>query len=95
MATPERLGAGDAARPARSTPHLASLIRRSPVLDPLARRHWLAVLPHLEPDDRERLRQILSEADSKPEAGSSATTVGDVGLSVEALDLLPGRGGRA
>jgi len=67
MATPERRGAADAARPARSTPHLASLIRRSRALDPLARRHWLAVLPHLEPDDRERLRQILSTSEAATE----------------------------
>ena len=43
----------------RREPTLAQLIRRSPALDPAARRQWLAVLPHLTPDDRERLREIL------------------------------------
>jgi hypothetical protein len=38
---------------------LAQLIRRSPALDASARRQWLAVLPHLTPDDWERLREIL------------------------------------
>ena len=42
---------------------LAQLIRRSPALDASARRQWLAVLPHLTPDDRERLREILSGAE--------------------------------
>jgi hypothetical protein len=43
----------------RSDPTLARLIRRSPVLDASARRHWLSVLPHLTEDDRARLREIL------------------------------------
>ena len=44
------------------SPSLAQLIRRSPALDAAARRQWLAVLPHLSPEDRERLREILAEA---------------------------------
>ena len=43
----------------RKTPSLAQLIRRSPVLDASSRRQWLAVLPHLTDDDRERLRELL------------------------------------
>jgi hypothetical protein len=47
--------------PSRKEPSLAQMIRRSPVLDASARRQWLAVLPHLTPDDRDRLRAILLE----------------------------------
>jgi len=55
----------------RSDPSLARLIRRSRALDGVARRHWLAVLPHLTADDRARLREILrddSTADPRPDA---------------------------
>jgi hypothetical protein len=49
---------------------LARLVRRSWMLDPLMKRHWLRVLPHLTPFDRARLREILSsepiEAPPKP-----------------------------
>ena len=55
--------------PSRKEPSLAQLIRRSPVLDPPARRQWLAVLPHLTQDDRDRLREILQDA--AHDAGSS------------------------
>lgn len=48
--------------PPRKAPSLAQLVRRSPLLDAAARRHWLAVLPHLTPEDRERLRAILAGA---------------------------------
>lgn len=41
---------------------LARLIRHSPALDAAARRRWLAVLPHLTPDDCERLRELLMES---------------------------------
>lgn len=44
-------------------PGLTRLLRKTRALDPAARRHWLAVLPHLTPEDRERLRQILLEAE--------------------------------
>jgi hypothetical protein len=50
----------------RADRSLAQLIRRSPALDASARRQWLAVLPHLAPDDRERLREILTEAEEGP-----------------------------
>ena len=50
----------------RREPSLAHLIRRSPALDASARRQWLAVLPHLTPDDRERLREILLERAASP-----------------------------
>jgi hypothetical protein len=50
----------------RSDPTLARLIRRSPVLDASARRHWLSVLPHLTEDDRARLREILTEPTPEP-----------------------------
>ncbi len=46
----------------RKPPSLGYLIRRSPVLDAAARRHWLAVLPHLTADDQARLREILEAA---------------------------------
>ena len=54
----------------RREPSLAQLIRRSPALDAAARRQWLAVLPHLTPDDRERLREILLEGSPHPLAPS-------------------------
>jgi hypothetical protein len=38
---------------------LAALVRRSPALDPIARRQWLAVLPYLSERDRTRLAAIL------------------------------------
>ncbi len=44
-------------------PSLAQLIRRSPSLNAAERRRWLAVLPHLSPDDRQRLHEILLDAD--------------------------------
>jgi hypothetical protein len=52
--------------PARKEPTLAQMIRRSPILDASARRQWLAVLPHLTPDDRDRLREILLEGAPHP-----------------------------
>jgi len=51
----------------RREPSLAHLIRRSPALDASTRRQWLTVLPHLTPDDRERLRAILLDADLTPQ----------------------------
>lgn len=53
-------------------PALARLLRRSRVLDTAARRHWLAVLPHLTPEDRERLRAILLEAEAGADAEVAA-----------------------
>ncbi len=47
-------------------PSLAQVIRRSPALDATARRHWLAVLPHLTTEDQERLREILAAAAAAP-----------------------------
>src|SRR5262245_47656081 len=55
----------------RREPTLAQLIRRSLALDASARRQWLAVLPHLTPDDRERLREILLQAGVSPTPGPS------------------------
>jgi hypothetical protein len=43
---------------------LARLIRRGRALDAVTRRHWLAVLPHLATEDRERLRSILLDAEA-------------------------------
>jgi hypothetical protein len=43
-------------------------IRRSALLDPALKRHWLRVLPHLAPRERDRLRGILHA----PTAGASA-----------------------
>jgi hypothetical protein len=45
---------------------LARLIRRSRALDSSLRRHWLRVLAHLTPADRERLAEILRRADDPP-----------------------------
>ena len=44
---------------AGSDKELAALIRRSRVLDPVLKRQWLRLLPHLAPADRARLREIL------------------------------------
>jgi hypothetical protein len=43
---------------------LQALVRRSRVLDPVVKRQWLQVLPHLSPLDRERLYDILRSAGS-------------------------------
>jgi hypothetical protein len=54
-----------------STKELAAMIRRSRVLDPVAKRQWLRVLPHLTPPDRARLEGILAleRSGSAPPAG--------------------------
>lgn len=38
-------------------------LKSTKVLEPRLRRHWLEVLPHLKPEDRRRLDQILREAE--------------------------------
>lgn len=53
----------------RPDPTLARLIRTSKALDASARRHWLAVLPHLTDDDRARLREILLGASDERDRG--------------------------
>jgi hypothetical protein len=50
------------------TSDLAKLVRKSRLLDPVARRQWLSVLPHLTPRDRIRLKAILRAEDQN--AGS-------------------------
>ncbi len=48
---------------------LAAAIRRSRLLDPALKRHWLRVLPYLAPRERERLHGILTApAPTPPEA---------------------------
>jgi hypothetical protein len=47
---------------------LARLIRTSHLLDPVARRHWLSVLPYLTARDRARLGAILEAEDRIPKA---------------------------
>jgi hypothetical protein len=47
-----------------STRELARLIRGSRALDGSLKRHWLRVLAHLTPTDRERLAEILRRADA-------------------------------
>jgi hypothetical protein len=42
---------------------LAHLVRKSRLLDPVARRQWLSVLPYLTPRDRARLEAILQAED--------------------------------
>ena len=69
-------------------PSLAQLIRRSPALDSAARRQWLAVLPHLAPDDRERLREILLESTPHPPAITPT-----MGPPTPTASPLRGRGG--
>jgi hypothetical protein len=54
---------------------LARRIRASRVLTPALRRYWLAVLPHLEPEDRERLEAILRRAaPAAPDPGRSGNS---------------------
>ena len=44
-------------------------------LTPALRRYWLAVLPHLEPEDRERLEAILRRAaPAAPDPGRSGNS---------------------
>ena len=45
--------------PTASNKELAARIRRSRVLDPVLKRQWLRLLPHLSLADRTRLREIL------------------------------------
>ena len=45
---------------------LTRLIRRSRLLDPIAKRHWLELLPYLTPSDRARLEDILNAETSAP-----------------------------
>jgi hypothetical protein len=47
---------------------VAAAIRRSALLEPALKRHWLRVLPHLAPRERDRLREILDA----PTAGARA-----------------------
>ncbi len=49
---------------------LAARVRASKYLSGRLKRHWLTVLPHLRPDDRERLDAILGGG--VPEAGGTA-----------------------
>jgi hypothetical protein len=44
---------------ARDHHALAAAIRHSTALDPVMKRHWLRVLPHLAPRERARLEEIL------------------------------------
>lgn len=46
--------------PPRPERDLSALIRRSRVLDPVLKRRWLRLLPHLSPLDRARLHEILA-----------------------------------
>ena len=67
-----RSASGPAAGASRD---LARRIRASRVLTPALRRYWLAVLPHLEPEDRERLEAILRRAAADaPDPGRSGNS---------------------
>lgn len=57
---PSEVNPRPAAPPPSSRDDLARLVRRSRVLDPVAKRQWLAVLPFLTPADRARLNEVLS-----------------------------------
>ena len=48
---------GDTAKEADRS--LARLVRKSRVLDAVAKRNWLNLLPYLTPHDRERLESLL------------------------------------
>ena len=48
------------------------MIRRSRVLDPVLKRQWLRLLPHLAPADRVRLREILELEAESGRAGDGA-----------------------
>ena len=56
---------------AGSDAELAAMIRRSRVLDPLLKRQWLRLLPHLSPPDRARLREILDLEAASEESRSA------------------------
>jgi hypothetical protein len=52
-----------------SCANLAAAIRRSTLLDPALKRHWLRVLPNLAPRERERLQVILHARTTAGAAG--------------------------
>ncbi len=55
-----RLEAPSRARPvALDDSSLKRLVRSSGLIDPVAKKHWLQLLPHLTAADKDRLRQIL------------------------------------
>jgi hypothetical protein len=66
-------------------PSLAQLVRHSPALDATARRHWLAVLPHLTLDDQTHLREILAAtaASDAPQAAEAPPPFPQAGEGVE------------
>ena len=46
--------------------HLRRRVRRSKLLDPIAKRQWLTLLPYLSPSDRARLEEILLAETAPP-----------------------------
>lgn len=50
---------------APDTRTIARAIRTSSVLDEALKKHWLAVLPHLTPEDRRQLWTILNQAEQQ------------------------------
>ena len=46
-------------KPIASNKELAARIRRSRVMDPVLKRQWLRLLPHISLADRTRLLEIL------------------------------------
>jgi hypothetical protein len=52
------------------------LIRGSRLLDPITRRQWLKVVPHLSSSDRARLEEILRSDEEAREALPPSPTIG-------------------
>jgi len=50
---------------------LVRLIRRSSVMDPVLKRQWLRILPHLKPADLARLESILADEAVERRDGTS------------------------
>ncbi len=51
---------------ASTTGDLTRLVRQTRLLDPIAKRHWLKLLPYLTPTDRARLEEILRAETNSP-----------------------------
>lgn len=42
---------------------VAEAVRRSRILDPVLKKHWLALLPHMREEDRRELWSVLVEGE--------------------------------
>lgn len=70
MPTRQPHGARDRSAPeeAPTWRMLRDRVRRSPLLSPLERAHWLRVLPHLTAEQRRELAELLAP-DAEPPRG--------------------------